>query len=80
MLVVPGLPTAEPFRSRAETVFREKGIDALLSFRSVLLDVIDRAEAAGGEALETIRLLKRYELLNASQMELFGKPPESGRK
>ena len=75
LLVVPSLPTTEPFRSRTETLFRDKGIDGLVSFRSMLLEVINRLDAnsvaGGSETLETLRLLKKYNLAGSVQMELF---------
>ena len=75
ILVVPGLPTTEPYRSKTETLFRHKGISGLISFRAMLLEVINRLDAnsatGGSETLETLRLLKKYNLAGSAQMELF---------
>ena len=75
ILVVPGLPTTEPYRSKTERLFRDKGVSGLISFRSMLLEVIDRLDAnsatGGSETLETLRLLKKYDLAGSAQMELF---------
>lgn len=75
ILVLPGLPTAEPFRSEAVDLLRSRGIDGIISFRSMLLEVIARVDTnhsyQNSDLLETIRLLKTYELIKGSQMELF---------
>ncbi len=75
ILVVPALPTAEPYRGKSETLFREQGVDGLISFRSMLLEVIERLDAknaaGGSETLETLHLLKKYDLTGSAQLELF---------
>ncbi len=79
ILVLPGLPTAEPFRTQSAELLRKEGIDGIISFRSMLVDVIGRVEVnrvyQNSEVLEVIRLLKKHDLLNTSQMELFDRPP-----
>ncbi len=78
ILVLPGLPTAEPFRTQSVELMKEKGIDGIISFRAMLLDIIERVEVnriyQKSEILEVIRVLKKYDLLNTPQMELFEKP------
>ncbi len=75
ILVLPGLPTTEPFRTQSMELLRDRGIDGIISFRSMLLDIIGRVEVnriyRKSEILEVVRVLKKYELLNTPQMELF---------
>ncbi len=81
ILVLPGLPTAEPFRSQSVEVLKEKGVDGIISFRSMLLDMIDKVEVnrsyGKSDTLQVIRILKNYDLLNNGQLDMF---PERGAK
>lgn len=75
VLVLPGLPTAEPFRSQAVTMLKEKGVDAVISFRAMLLDLIDKVELnrnyGKSDTLQLIRVLKTYDLLQDPQMDFL---------
>lgn len=81
ILVLPGLPTAEPFRSQSVAVLKEKGVDGIISFRSMLLDLIDKVEVnksyGKSDTLQVIRILKNYDLLNSGQLDMF---PDRGSK
>ena len=44
ILVLPSLPTAEPFRSQSVEMLKAKGVDAIISFRAMLLDLLDKIE------------------------------------
>lgn len=81
ILVLPGLPTAEPFRSQAVTMLKEAGVDAVISFRAMLLDLIERVELnrnyGKSDTLQLIRILKTYDLLVDPQMDLL--PPKRSR-
>ncbi len=81
ILVLPGLPTAEPFRSQSVEVLKEKGVDGIISFRSMLLDLIDKVEVnrsyGKSDTLQVMRILKNYDLLNNGQLDMF---PERGVK
>jgi hypothetical protein len=76
ILVLPGLPTAEPYRSQSVELLRSRGVDGIISFRSMLLEIISRVKVShnhpDSEILEFIRVLKNYDLLADSQLELFG--------
>ena len=65
ILVLPSLPTAEPFRSQSVAVLKERGVDAIISFRAMLQDLIDRTEInqnyTKSDTLQVIRLLKNYD-------------------
>ncbi len=75
ILVLPGLPTAEPFRSQAVAMLKEKGVDAVISFRAMLLDLIERVELnlnyGKSDTLQLIRVLKNYDLLVDPQLDLL---------
>jgi hypothetical protein len=76
ILVLPSLPTAEPFRSQSVSLLKEHGVDAIISFRSMLLDIIDRVEInknyGKSDTLQVIRILKNYDLLKDAQLDLLG--------
>jgi hypothetical protein len=75
ILVLPGLPTAEPYRSQAVAMLKERGVDAVLSFRAMLLDLIDKVELnrnyGKSDTLQLIRVLKTYDLLQEPQLDLL---------
>jgi hypothetical protein len=74
VLVLPALPTAEPFRSQSVELLKAHGVDAIISFRAMLLDLIDRIEInrsyGKSDALQVIRILKNYDLLKEAQLDL----------
>jgi hypothetical protein len=75
ILVLPSLPTAEPFRSQSVQLLKERGVDAIISFRAMLLDLLDRIEVnrsyGKSDTLQVMRILKNYDLLKDTQMELL---------
>ncbi len=77
ILVLPGLPTADPFKSESVKLLQEKGVDAILSFRSLLMDLIDKIEVnksyRKSDTLQVMRILKNYDLLKDPQLDLFKK-------
>lgn len=82
VLVLPSLPTAEPFRSQSVELLKARGVDAIISFRAMLLDLIDKIEInqnyAKSDTLQVMRILKNYDLLKDPQMDLLGatrRPP-----
>lgn len=74
VLVLPALPTAEPFRSQSVELLKAGGVDAIISFRAMLLDLIDKIETnrsyGKSDALQVIRILKNYDLLSEAQLDL----------
>lgn len=74
VLVLPALPTSEPFRSQSVELLKARGVDAIISFRSMLLDLIDKVETnrsyKKSDALQLIRILKNYDLLQDPQLDL----------
>lgn len=84
ILVLPSLPTAEPFRSQSVAMLKEHGVDGIISFRSMLLDIIERVEInksyGKSDTLQVIRILKNYDLLKDAQLDLITERYSSSRK
>lgn len=81
IIVVPGLPSQEPYRSQSVAMLKERGVDGIISFRTILQELITRIEVnrnyRKSDTLQIIRILKNYDLLKDPQMDLF---PAEGRK
>ncbi len=75
ILVLPSLPTAEPFRTQSVELLKGKGVDAIISFRAMLLDILDKIEPnqnySKSDTLQVMRLLKNYDLLKDTQLDLL---------
>jgi hypothetical protein len=75
ILVVPALPTGAQAKDEAIKLLREKGIDAVIPFRTILADLIARIETNWNydksDVLQVIRVLKNYKLFKEPQLELF---------
>ena len=75
ILVLPSLPTAEPFRTQSVELLKEHGVDAIISFRAMLLDLLDKVEVnqnyTKSDTLQVMRILKNYDLLKDTQMDLL---------
>jgi hypothetical protein len=80
ILVLPALPTQEPFRSQSVELLKARGVDCIISFRAMLLDLIDKVEVnrhyRKSDTLEVIRILKNYDLVRDPQLDLL---PRGGR-
>ena len=76
ILVLPGLPTQEPYRSQSVALLKERGVDGIISFRSMLLDLVNKVEVnrnyRKSDTLQVIRILKNYDLLRDGQLDLLG--------
>ncbi|MFT3784463.1 MAG: hypothetical protein QM790_20825 [Nibricoccus sp.] len=74
IIVLPSLPTAEPFRSQSVQMLKERGVDGIISFRSMLLDLIEKIEVnrnyTKSDTLHVMRILKNYDLLKDAQLDL----------
>jgi len=77
ILVLPGLPTAEPHRSESIQLLRDKGVDGIISFRSMISDIFKKVEVnrnySKSDLLQILRILKNYDMVKDPQMGLFGK-------
>ncbi|HEY2953464.1 MAG TPA: hypothetical protein VGK40_12820 [Verrucomicrobiae bacterium] len=83
ILVVPALPRSGEARRRSIDMLRAKGIDAVIPFRVLLADLIGHIEVnrnyQKSDLLQIIRILKNYDFIKDSQLELF-KARRKGRK
>ena len=79
MNVKPSLPTAEPFRSQSVELLKQRGVDAIISFRAMLLDLLDKIEInrsyGKSDTLQVMRILKNYDLLKDAQLDMFPDRP-----
>ncbi len=75
ILVVPSLPQESSQREQSIAILRAKGIDAAISFRTMLADLVAKIEPnrnyQKSDLLQTIRILKSYDFLKDPQLELF---------
>ena len=75
ILIVPGMPRDAKTRQRSIEVLRSKGVDGVISFRSILQELIGSVATnrnyRKSDLLQILRLLKNYGLLKDPQME-FG--------
>ncbi len=73
--MLPSLPTAEPFRSQSVELLKQHGVDAIISFRAMLQDLIDKIEPnqnySKSDTLQVMRILKNYDLLKEPQLDLL---------
>jgi len=75
ILVLPSLPTAEPFRSQSVALLKARGVDAIISFRAMLLDLLEKIEInqnySKSDTLQVMRILKNYDLIKDVQLDIF---------
>lgn len=75
ILVLPGLPTAEPQRSECIQLFKEQGVHGVIAFTTILEDLLRHVEVnhsyQKSELLQLVRVLKVYDMVQAPQMRLF---------
>lgn len=75
ILVVPALPQAELARQETVAFLRSKGVDAVIPFRTMLADLVEKIEAnrnyQKSDLLQIIRILKNYDFFKGQQLELF---------
>ncbi len=82
ILVLPGLPSQEPARSESIRLLREAGVDHVISIRTVVENLVQHAEAQAGPETPTLallRLLRAYDMVRTTQLELFGGSSPSSR-
>lgn len=83
LLVVPALPQGEQGRAQSIALLQAKGVDAVIPFRAMLLDLIEHIEVnrnyQKSDLLQMLRILKNYEFFRERQLELF-KPRRRGAR
>ncbi len=77
ILCVSGLPASGALKKKATEALREKGIDGVILFRTLLQELIRRVDInknyEKSDLLQILRLLKNYDLVQKEQLELFGR-------
>ncbi|MEJ1972899.1 MAG: hypothetical protein WDM96_10700 [Lacunisphaera sp.] len=82
--MLPSLPTAEPFRTQSVELLKERGVDAIVSFRAMLLDLLEKVEVnqnyIKNDTLQVMRILKNYDLLKTRRWIFCrtARPPAAG--
>lgn len=85
LVVIPSLTQSRDARGETIDRLRAGGIDAVITFRTLLASLIDRVEVnrnyAKSDLLQLLRILKNYELVREPQMDLFrGARPSRKRR
>jgi hypothetical protein len=75
ILVVPALPQAPDARDESVALLRSKGVDAVIPFRTMLVDLVNEVRVnrnyQKSDLLQIIRILKNYDFFKEPQLELF---------
>ena len=75
ILVVPSIPHSKQSRDASLEIFKSKGIDGIIEFKTILSLLTDMAVPTRNyfesDNLQLIRLFKVYDMLKLGQMELF---------
>lgn len=79
ILCLPKLPVSEKLRNDTLALLKQRGIDGVLSFRTILLELLESVDInknyEKSDLLQVLRIIKNYDLLKPPQLELF-----TGRK
>lgn len=77
ILVVPSLPTQEVQRQESIELLKARGVDAIISFRTILENILRNIEPnqnySKSDLLQLMRILKIYDMVKDPQLELFRK-------
>lgn len=77
ILCLPKLPASGDLKTRTIKALKDKGIDGVISFGTMLAELIRRVEVnrnyEKSDLLQVIRILKSYDLLKDPQLEFFGR-------
>jgi len=75
ILVVPALPQASEARDESIALLRSKGVDAVIPFRTMLVDLVNEVRVnrnyQKSDLLQIIRILKNYDFFKEPQLDLF---------
>lgn len=81
ILCIPELPASEELQAKTLAGLRERGVDGVISFRTMLMELISavrvRRNYEKSDLLQILRILKSYSLVKDPQLEFFDK---RGRK
>jgi hypothetical protein len=75
ILCVSDLTASADLYDETLLMMRENGVDGVLSFRTMLLELVEHLDTAKNyeksDLLQILRILKTYDLLKDAQLELF---------
>jgi hypothetical protein len=78
ILCVSDLTTTIGPQEETLDLLRQGGIDGVISFRTMLLELMESVDVSKNyeksDLIQTLRILKTYDLLKDAQLELFAKP------
>jgi hypothetical protein len=81
ILCIPELPASDELRDKTLAGLRERGVDGVISFRTMLLELVSAVRVnrnyEKSDLLQILRILKAYGLVKDPQLEFFEK---RGRK
>lgn len=84
ILCLPELPASVDMRTRTLEKIRQRGVDGVLVFRTILLELSAMTDVnrlyEKSDILQLLRILKTYGLLRGAQMELFKPQPRRARR
>jgi len=76
ILVLPGLPTSDPQRTESIELLKERGVDGIITFSTILENLLRNVEVnhsyQKSDLLQLMRILKIYDMVKEPQMNLFG--------
>ena len=75
ILVLPSLPTSDPQRSESIELLKERGVDGIITFSTILANLLRNVEVnhsyQKSDLLQLMRILKIYDMVKEPQMNLF---------
>jgi hypothetical protein len=75
ILCISDLTASAAHQEETLALLRKGGIDGVLSFRTMLLELVERVDTSKNyeksDLLQTLRVLKTYDLLKEAQLDLF---------
>lgn len=78
VLCLPRLPASGDLRQQAMDLLKAKGIDGIIAFETMLAELIRQVDVQRNyeksDLLQTIRILKNYDLLKDDQLDFFARP------
>lgn len=84
ILIIPALPHPTEAREQSITLLRNKGVDAVIPFRTLLTDLVQSVAAnrnyQKSDLLQILRILKHYDFFKGPQLELFKSAQRRNRR
>ena len=75
ILCLPKLPGSGEIKEKSVKVLKKKGVDGVVAFETILAELVARVDKnrnyEKSDLLQIIRILKNYDFLKDSQMDLF---------